>query len=307
MGNSVLNSKADNAHNVHCSPFFLPCFMPLIHIHISRPTKRMIESRYGKETPLNLKRSDLLYHQLHFRLRDESKTNFAKAKKLLTERIQINISPEVYQFLSKKKRYVRVGLFLHKIFLEEMNQFIDALGDLGESNMGALKLFREKHDIGEDDFGLDSSYKNWQRYQIKKYGKKNKNHCTKKSDNVLQKNTECATAKNQILWTDIVAAVNGFYHCGRENLFLKNQTVETPFGIFEKKFDTFQVAIYAHARHVMYYLIHEHCDFSSRKIAELFPQSYRTVAYGIAQIRDQVTLYESLQYEITEIEKNLKV
>ena len=287
--------------------FLCPVFMPVIHIHISRPTLRMIQSRYGNQTPLPLKRSDLLYHHLHFRVMRERKINFAKTKKLLTERIALNISPELHQFLSKKKRHIRIGLYLHKIFLEEMNQFIDAVGDLGESNMGALKLFRKKHDIGEDDFGLDSSYKNWQRYQIKKYRKKNKNHCTENRNTVLQKGNVCATAKNQILWTEIVSAINGFYHCGRENLFLADQKIETDFGVFKKKFNPLQVAIYAHARHVMYYLIQEHCKFNTRQIAELFPQSYRTVAYGIAQIRDQVVLYESLQQEITEIERHLKV
>lgn len=281
--------------------------MPVIHIHCSRLTRRIIEHRHGTQFPIQLRRSDLLYHHLHFRVMDERKTSFAKTKKLLTEKIPVQVMPKLAKYLSEKNRHIRVGAYLHKIALEEMNYFIDALGEAGESRMGALKLFRQKYNIGEDDFAQDSSYKNWQRWENRIYKKNQKKNVPSISNTVLENTMLRDTRKTPPLWSDVVRVISYYYKVGKENLIFQDQIIETCCGTFIRKYDAAFARLFAHPRHMMYYLIYTHCNFTTYQISELFPQSRRHIERSIKTIQDYGILYEQTATEIDELEKILQV
>ena len=181
------------------------------------------------------------------------------------------------------------------------------MGELGESRMGALKKFMTYHQIGEDDFALESFYKNWQRWEKRFFEKKVQNEATKKPPIVLSVHSVCRPSKKIIIWTDVVAACNAFYHCGRENLILHDFETETVCGTFRKKYNPLQSLVYAQARQVMYYLIHEHCNLTARQIATLIPQSFQHIAKSISLVESHAILYESTREEIEAIERILGV
>ena len=284
--------------------------MPVIHIKVTPLSERIIKTRFSQEGPIPISRKDMLYHLLQFKSLNEGRVNFKKESKKLTATLPLEVNTTLYKYLNVKKRQIRVGLFLHKYHLETANVFIEAQQLLSEKRRTALKAFINYFNISEDDFELDSLYKNWQRWEtrfLKKNEGNQKKYFPKSCSSVLNCTMLGEMRQFVMTWQKIVTVVNCYYHCGQVNLLLANQEIETLLGTIKINYDPIAAKKYVHCRHMLYYLLHAHCDLTAAQISKIIPQSRRMINYAINSITSKAAIYDDIAEEIEDLERMLGI
>ena len=278
--------------------------MPMIQLHVSDLSAAILKSRHPDNDCIKVSPGDILFHHLHYKnLNQTSKTELKRERKLLTSVLSFEVNRRLATFLNAKNRALRVGMYLHKLHLNETNKFIETADGFGMTKMGALKLFIRNNNLTEDDFSLESFYKNWQRYQEKKI----KNSCQKNTTVRVENKLLGAKGKFPLVWEKILEVVNYYYSCGKENLICQDYTLETPFGNFERKYQKEDAAKFNPAKYVFFFLLAKHSKMIHSNISKIANTPRRTVSYGIQKIKNELPFYDDLAREIAEIEAILKV
>jgi len=134
----------------------------------------MIESDYSTGV-IRLRSSDLLFQQLTYK-RPPSRKESKKLRKLLTERVELEINQKLFN--SIKDNVVAVGDHLYKYHCLLMMKHVEALMDYTTVS-DALNTFMVKHGISEDDYPIDHAYRKWNRWKGNKKVKNASFFCTK--------------------------------------------------------------------------------------------------------------------------------
>jgi hypothetical protein len=134
--------------------------MQLISLPVAPITRCIMISDFGSE-PITPSRKHLIWQKLHYSSGDHDSQS-ARIDNALTTFIDIIVPNSLVDHLDRY--HLHVGYHLYITDIERMMHFTAALKSAGIPAMTALKMFYEKHGIGEDDFALESAYKRWQRF-----------------------------------------------------------------------------------------------------------------------------------------------
>ena len=135
----------------------------IISIPVSALSKRIIETNYGTGI-IRLKSSDLLFQQLTYRRLHTAESN-SKLRKLLSERIELNVNTKFYREI--KDGLPLVGKHLYTFHCREMMNYLEASGP-HISIQKALRGFYLRYGISEYDYPLDDAYRRWNKWKRNK-------------------------------------------------------------------------------------------------------------------------------------------
>jgi len=225
-------------------------------------SKRILEAEYGAQ-PIRIGRSDLLFAYLCFTpVRD--RVNYNRAIRILSQNISIEVNDQLGYHLSKQAHLI--GLTLFKIHKDQMCRRAAAAVQLGQAARPALLAWLEMYGIEEDEYGLDTAYKTWQRFQwnIEEKNTEISVHFRGKTAAKVYKNKRAEmplVIEQEII--DIELKLNNFIQC-------LNDRLKVP-----KLFA-------GHARCYFYVVIGR---MSFRKAAQILSMHFTTVRYGVLAVQ----------------------
>jgi len=135
----------------------------IIEIKVHPMSKRILEAEYGAQ-PLSISRHDILFSYLCFRPMDD-RMSYHRARLFLTSRILIDVNDKLAYHIARDLD--RIGLTLFKLHKDLMCRHAAAAVQNGQVARKAILAWLEMHGIEEDEFGLETAYKKWQRFQWK--------------------------------------------------------------------------------------------------------------------------------------------
>lgn len=122
-------------------------------------TRRILLSEYGAE-PLRIDASDMVF-TIMSALRGE-RCRDSTARAMLSTTITLQLSARLARQVETHKW--SAGLALLKYHKDIMNRYAHAHMMCGRPAWGALQAFLATYGVTEDEYGLDTAYKNWQRF-----------------------------------------------------------------------------------------------------------------------------------------------
>ena len=244
----------------------------IISIPVSALSKRIIETNYGTGI-IRLKSSDLLFQQLTYRRLHTAESN-SKLRKLLSERIELNVNTKFYREI--KDGLPLVGKHLYTFHCREMMNYLEASGP-HISIQKALRGFYLRYGIGEYDYPLDHAYRRWNRWK--------RNKKVKSEDFFGKKREWCASGNSQkkqavsmvylprtLDYLDIL--INAVNYRARWN-----------FGISERKF----------SKYLKIYCYHMYSGKSQDEISDLCQISRSNYYFSIAKAKEFFEKHEQLR------------
>lgn len=155
--------------------------MFVVALPVTPFTYKALKFQYGPEK-IEVKRSDALFKNL-------SKKTFTQkdfwAKKYCTKTIEVKVPEELKTHLENVNIW-ELGYMLH---FSEVKDLLDTIEfvvfHLKQDAMSCIKNYLVARDIDEDDYPLETAYKNWQRRKEKKIGKKAQFRITKRHKRVF--------------------------------------------------------------------------------------------------------------------------
>lgn len=255
--------------------------MKTITICVSPLVKCIFEARYGREKPIQIHRSDVVYHLLQG---DPIRVNPNKNKllqKTLTRTLTLKVSPALYRRIKYKNRQIHVGLFLHKIYQQEMLTFVEAQHLAGVPAQSALKNYLLRHSISEDDYAMETAYTAWKRRQTffkEFYGGKfvGSHHRIEPPLFTPQNIPEIPSDPS-----DILHATTDYYNNNVESLSVSN-------------------------RKILAYLLSTACQMTGNEISKVIPSHPRSIQRYVADIRFQYGRYSDVTRDVDTIIRTLR-
>lgn len=240
--------------------------MPVMNIHVSRLTYKVLKTLYGPNEPFAIRRSDHFYYLLcQDPLRKDETVTTRFHRELNYGEVQIVVTENLARRLKANSRYYTVGWPLHKAMQFKMLDFIEAQALAKVPAQQALKMFFRLYDIEEDDYSLDTAYTAWKRHQVKFSGKSPAFYAKSRRDfdprKWLKKSTK--PLPDDKSW--ILHSVNEYYECGMVNLTCKSIMA----GTFRYEYDTEHQREFVMARKVLCYLLNKDAQLSYVKIAQV--------------------------------------
>lgn len=246
--------------------------MKQITICVSPLVKRIFESRYGSISPIKIHRSDVVYHLLQG---DPVRVNPNKNKLLkttLTEKITLEVSYAIHYRLKHKRRQIYIGLFLHKVYQNEILSFMEAQHLAGVPAQKALKTYLQRNNITEDDYALETAYAAWKRKKtfLAQY------HCD--NNRRFEPTSPPSSVIPKIPHDPRVIIAHTIEYCNKS---IEEMTVPE--------------------RKILSYLLHTECDMIAADIAKHIPVSIRSIQGYIADIKFQYGKYSDVTGPIDSI------
>ena len=243
----------------------------IISLPVSALTKRIIESDYAPGV-IRLRSSDLLFQQLTY-TRPPSRKEVKKLRKLLTERIELEINQKLFN--SIKDNVVAVGDHLYKYHCLLMMKHVEALMDY-TSVSDALNTFMTKHQISEDDYPIDHAYRKWNRWKKKKKVKNESFFCAKGEPGASRKcNRKYAVHRVLIPrgteYLDIVVSAVAY-------------RAAWVFGIKSQHF----------IKHLRVYLYYMYAGMNQEEVCEVLAMPRRSFYYAVKRAKETMELSEEL-------------
>lgn len=130
-----------------------------IALHCTRFCRALLLARHGDE-PIRVERADVLYTQLQSL---PTRAPQHRTHTALPCTIRLEVPAALGRFLAASNRERLVGHHLYKFHIDSMLTFAEAQHLAGIPVQQALRTFLHAHDVEEDDLGLDTAYKAWQR------------------------------------------------------------------------------------------------------------------------------------------------
>lgn len=258
--------------------------MPNITIHISAFTKRILETRYGKQEPYQITRSDEIYHML---LAEPVKNRWCarKPNKLLTEKVQVNVNKALHRKLRAKHRSCFIGEHIHKMLQEKMLTFVEAQVLANLPAQRALKNFLQHHGVQEDDYSLESAYTAWKRYKQKFYPKNSANSAAFWGLSVPRKKTNVAPHEQPLpMPTEVILQVV----CD----FFSSPLDEV----------TGKVDAHPYKRKILAWVLYKYTHLTTRQITRLIPKHFSRISRYIQEINFQAEHYDEVLRDLQCIE-----
>lgn len=244
----------------------------IISIPVSALSKRIIETNYGTGI-IRLKSSDLLFQQLTYR-RLHTAENNSKLRKLLSERIELNVNTKFYREI--KDSLPLVGKHLYNFHCREMMNYLEA-SQPHVPIQKALRGYYLRYGIGEEDYALDHAYRRWNRWKEKKKVKSDGFFCKKRewcASGFCKKSKpiHMVYLPRTIDYLDIL-------------IYTVNSRARWKFGISERSFEKdFRIHCY-----------YTYGGKSPDEIAELCNISQRSVYYAIKRAKEFFEEHEQLR------------
>lgn len=125
-------------------------------------TYKVITARHGH--PVSVNRQD--NKELYMLLQLKPLISPDKQKELLSEPLRVETTKRLAHIVLKNNIHA-IGIHLHHHYLQKLYEFIYAQMMAGHQAYSSMEYFYELHDVEEDDFGMDSAYRGWLRFQEK--------------------------------------------------------------------------------------------------------------------------------------------
>lgn len=262
----------------------------------------ILRNRYG-DGVIAIHRSAAVYHYLQGDPVRVNETKFKKLNRELTEEVVVEVSAPIAKRLLCRKRCIRVGYYLHKVYQEEMLAYMEAQHDAGIPAQTALKTYLEKNGIGEDDYPLENAYTAWKRkkqfFREKIVGLRARSVLREKPEN-----------DSKLLPTDpriILQAANAYYEVGMCNLVRRNIAVKKLGTRFVYLHDRARDWEYVRNRKVLAYLLHADAQLSGVEVGKLIGLHERSLQRYIAEMRLHLDQYDDVRRDAEGIRHLYKV
>lgn len=256
-----------------------------ITLHVSAITERYLSRRYMKSAdtlpPYIIKRNDEFYgHLLYMPVQQKNQVNLTTRTQdeLLSHRIDIDVPNGLYRRLNAKRRYMKIGLHLHRVIYAKMIDFIFAQRLADVPAQKALKTFLNYYNIDETEFSLDSAYQAWKRF---------------KRENLPQ-----IEPKNLNFWGYAVPE--------------KSANVSSPFYLSRDKVlnlvnDYFEGKIVKpiYINKIIAYLLSAHSKMTYREIMKVLDVSIYSVHSYVNEIIFQKDFYKDVKEDIQALERKI--
>lgn len=269
--------------------------MKKVDLAVSPLVAAILTSRYGH--PVVVHRSDALYTYLQGDPIRVSKRKFKKLANELTRNITVEVSSTIARRLLSRKRQLKIGLYLHKIYQEEMLNFMQAQHEVGVPAQTALKTYLQTNGVDEDDYALDTAYTAWKR---------KKEFFRKKMGVSPGQSAPRETNAERIVPTDpreILLAINFYYGCGMCNLLCRHLTAQAGAKSFTYMYDQDTSALHRKPRKVAAYLLRKDAALCGTEIAKIIHLSPRTIQKYIQQSRFHLDYYTDIQHDVARIRR----
>ncbi len=234
----------------------------IIEIKVHPMSKRILEAEYGAQ-PLSISRHDILFSYLCFRPMDD-RMSYHRARLFLTSRILIDVNDKLAYHIARDLD--RIGLTLFKLHKDLMCRHAAAAVQNGQVARKAILAWLEMHGIEEDEFGLETAYKKWQRFQwqLEKKNMEFSSHFRYKTAVKVAKKMEAKMPLiMQLGIIEIELKLSTFIECLKENIKVPK-------------------AFNGHARCYLYVVIGK---MSARKAASLLGIHRSNVDYGVKVVK----------------------
>jgi hypothetical protein len=234
----------------------------IIEIKVHPMSKRILEAEYGAQ-PIQIGRHDLLFAYLCFSpLRD--RLNYQRADVILSDKVLIEVHNNFGYHIYKQAHLIGINLF--RIHKDQMCRHAAFAVQHGKDVRPALISWLEIYGIQEDDYGLDTAYKAWQRFRwkIEEKNMEFSYHFNAKTGvKVIKKSyPEMPLLMDQGI-IEIELKISKFINCLKES-------IKVP-----KLFN-------GHARCYFYVVV---CKISTHKAARLLGISQPRVLYGVKVVQ----------------------
>jgi len=264
--------------------------------------KRIFESRYGKIEPIKIHRSDIVYHFLQGDPVRVQKNHYRKLQNELSETVMLDVSTTLYRRLRARQRQVTIGYYLHKVFQEDLLSFVEAQVLAGIPAQTAMKTYLNRHNISEDDYGLDTAYTAWKRrktFFAKKYPENiaNTQQCTDLC--FLDENDHLVRIPNDP--RDVINAVNEYYQCGIVHLLCRNIQVKSKRKSFTYIYDNARHYEFLREKKVLAYLLYVDSRLTGTDISKIMKLDWSTIYKYIASVKTDYELYDDIKNEVDSI------
>lgn len=264
----------------------------IVALHCTRFSRAILIARHGDE-PIRVDRSDVLFTELQSVPARSPQQRLSSASDALPCTVRLEVPTALGRFLSAHHRARLVGLHLYKFHVHEMLTFAEAQHLAGIPVQQALRTFLHLHDVEEDDLGLDTAYKAWQRRRQRRA----KELCAR-----LQRNpVPLRPGKLRDHYEDprrIIRAVAQAYEAPITMLVARAVVIRRPYGRFRYHYDARLGAsrYYVQARAMYAYLLWLDAGFSSAAIASQFIRLDESqIRRLIRGLRHQLSYSEAVQ------------
>jgi len=268
--------------------------MKEIRIAVTPLVASILTTRYG--SPVTVHRSDALYTYLQGNPVRVSQNKFRKLNRELTREVPLLVSNSIAHHIACAKRQLRIGLYLHKVYQQEMINWMQAQHEAGIPAQTALKNFLARNGVSEDDYALDTAYTVWKRKRdlfSKKADVSNSNtdqYELPENDSLLPKDPR-----------DILSAVNHYYSCGMCNLVCRDLTARAANKTFRYIYDAELAHQHRKARKVAAYLLYKDAQLLGTEIAKIIHLSPRTLQRYVKATRFHLDYYTDIQHDVARI------
>lgn len=255
--------------------------MPIVNIHVSKLTLRVLDALYGPHEPYQIRRSDQFYYLLcQEPLRQDDTVTTRFHRELTGGSVQLKVTENLAARLRANNRDFTIGWSLHKAMQFKMMDFVEAQALAGMQAQTALKMFFRRYNVEEDDYSLDTAYTAWKRHQEKFSGKSPVFSADSRRSfdprRWLKKGGD--PIPDDKSW--ILESVEAYYDCGLVNLICKDVMV----GTFRHEYDTANERRFAEARKVAYYLLNTDGRLPYTKIASFIDRHQSSIRRGAQDV-----------------------
>jgi hypothetical protein len=270
--------------------------MKKVRLAVTPLVASILTTRYGN--PVIVHRSDALYTHLQGSPVNVSSRKFKKLNRELTKEITVVVSNSIADHITANHRQAKLGLFLHKVYQEEMVNYMHAQNKCGTPAQTALKDFLKSNGVTEDDYALDTAYTVWKR---------KKQFFSKKTVGSILENDLHEEGENDSLvpvdFREILLAVNHYYSCGMANIICRDIVVRAKNRCFTYCYDDAMDFQYRKCRKVAAYLLHTDGQMRGTQIAEIIHLHARSIQRYIKKTRFFMDFYGDFQHDVEQIRK----
>lgn len=270
--------------------------MPNVTLSVSPLVKRVFTARYG-DGIARITRRDIIYHYLQGDPLVANNHRYRHLQRTLTAEVVVNVSQALSARLRSKKRRIFVGAYLHKVYQDQLLEFVDARVGAGEFAQTAMREWMACYGVEEDDYSLDTAYTSWKRKKrfLQKIKSKEFTEQPKSEPLFLP---PCEPSPMLADFRDMVIAANAHFKLGFCNLLKRD--LRTKAGFLYRYINTTERS-YFYPRKLLCYLLAEYCGMTTREISQLIHISHGMIARNIRHARFEVVQYPEVHHDMEAI------
>lgn len=156
--------------------------MVTVQIRVSPFSRKILLTEFGGAEPVRPAKADWLADVLHI---DRRHTNF---RQRYFDALTTTIHIDLVDAAAERLRYQgnRLGVVLHRLHIEQLSRHMVAAKLIGSEAKEAMLIFYQHYGLDDDDFSMDSAYREYQRFQRTFFREKHTKSAKKSAPVVLR-------------------------------------------------------------------------------------------------------------------------